>query len=76
MLDILLERGMFYEQLMYDIIIDGTIFVWKNHVQSGKGSMNFFVKWEGGQKVGHETQMIYYLILTTDIQVLIIYLMI
>ena len=41
MLAILLERGMFYEQLMYDIIIDGTIFVWNIHAQRGKGAMNF-----------------------------------
>ena len=41
MLAILLERGMFYEQLMYDIIIDRTIFVCNIHVQRGKGSMNF-----------------------------------
>ena len=40
-LAILLERGMFYEQLMYDIINDGTIFIWNIHVQRGKGSMNF-----------------------------------
>ena len=37
MLAILLERGMFYEQLMCDIIIDGTIFIWNIHVQRGKG---------------------------------------
>ena len=41
MLAVLLERGMIYEQLMYDIISDGTIFVWNIHVQRGKGSMNF-----------------------------------
>ena len=40
MLAILLERGVFYEQLMYDIIIHGTIFIWNIHVQKGKGSMN------------------------------------
>ena len=35
------ERGMIYEQLMYDIIIDRTIFKWNIHIQRGKGSMNF-----------------------------------
>ena len=40
MLAILLERGMFYEQLMYDTIIDRTTFIWNIHVQRGKGSMN------------------------------------
>ena len=41
MLAILLERGMFYEQLMYDIIIERTTFTWTIHVQRGKGSVNF-----------------------------------
>ena len=41
LLAILLERGMFYEQLMYDIIIDRTTFKWNIHVQRVKGSMNF-----------------------------------
>ena len=41
MLAILLERGMFYEQLMYDIIIDRTTFKWNIHVRRHKGSMNF-----------------------------------
>ena len=37
-----------------------------------EGVYEFCVKWEDGQKVGHETQMVYYLILTTHIKVLII----
>ena len=41
LLPILLERGMFYEQLTYDIIIDGATFKWNIHIQRGKGSMNF-----------------------------------
>ena len=41
MLAILLERGMFYEQLMYDIIIDRTNFIWNILVERVKGSMNF-----------------------------------
>ena len=58
MLAILLERGMFYEQLMY----------WHDHwwnnfyveysCSKKEGDYEFCVKWAGGQKVGHETQML------------------
>ena len=41
MLTVACERGMFCEQLMYDIITDRTIFIWNIHVQRWKGSMNF-----------------------------------
>ena len=40
----LLERGMFYKQLTYDIIIDRTTFKWYIHVQRGEGSMNFVIR--------------------------------
>ena len=40
-----------------------------------EGVSEFCVK-GGGQKVGHETQMFYYLVLTTHKQVLITYWMI
>ena len=39
MLAILLEKGNFYEQLMYDIILDRITFTWNIHVQRGKGSV-------------------------------------
>ena len=41
LLAVLLERGMFYKQLTYDIITYRTTFKWHIHVQTGKGSMNF-----------------------------------
>ena len=67
------EKGMFCEQLMYDIITDGTNFYMEYSCPKREGVSEFCVKWEGGQKVGHETQMVYYLILTTHIQVLSTY---
>ena len=39
LLAILLERGMFYEQLMYDIITK-----WNIHVQRVKGVHEFWMK--------------------------------
>ena len=40
LLAVLLERGMFNKQLIYDII-NRTTFKWHIYVQRGKGSMNF-----------------------------------
>ena len=75
MLAILLERGMFYEQLMYDIIIDRTTFYEIFMFKEGRG-LWILCEMRRWSKVGHETQMVYNLILTAHIQVLITYQMI
>ena len=51
LLAVLLERGMFYKQLTYDIIIDRTTFKWHIHVQRGKGVYEFCVIWVKHQKL-------------------------